>query len=1055
MRKRNVLPLLGLLCFSAAVTWAQVTTGTISGTVRDSSGAVLPGTQIVILNEGTSISRTVETDTTGRYTVPLLSLGNYRVTATHEGFRTEVRSGIVLTVGEEAIVDLSLIVGGVTQSVEVSGEPPLVESTTASMGFLVDDRTIRALPLNGRSYDQLALLQPGVVLTSPGQTGGTPYAFGTGKRFTVGGQRSVSNSFLLDGTNVNDQANGTPGGAAGVNLGVDTILEFKIFTNDFKAEFGHSSGSVITAVTRSGTNDFHGTIFEYIRNSVLDARNFFDTGSSPPPFRRNQFGGVLGGPIKKDKTFFFAGYEGLRQALANTLTEVVPDAQARQGILPTGKVMVNPAVVPYLNLYPLPNGPELAGGGVAKFTFAPSAPTNADNVMGRVDHQLNAKTAIFARYTFDADSVNAPLPSPDVTLDEATTRQYVTLQANSVLSSRVLNSFRFAFNRTHSDYNTVIGPSVPPELSIIPGLPLGYLALGSFGLTTNLPITPLGSPNGTGPRLWAFNVFEWGDDFSYITGKHSLKTGVDIQRIQDNTASGQIQRGQYTFASLQTFLTGTPSTLLAGAPLGVLPQWGLRQSLFAVYGQDDYAVNSRLTLNLGLRWEITTDPKDAKGQASILPSLSAPAMVPSDTYFRISKKNFEPRVGLAWKLNDSGKTILRAAAGIYHNQILPYVYALNIGNPPAYGRFTATNPPFPNGYTVLKPGALLAITPFTPTVKTPVDDQWNLSIQQQVFSNTVLQVAYVGNHANHLETEREGNTTIPTFINGNPATPFYPANTPRQNPHFLGISQLEMNGNSSYNAVTVSLRRQSASGFQGQIAYTYSKALDDTSGVSGSDSVRNSQAVMNPYDIGEDYGLADFDVRHVLLGNFTYQLPFRNGSKVLGAVVNGWALDGILTVETGMPFSARLTTSVSRDQAQFLAERPSLKPGANPNPTSGVSAGCSGFPAGTRVGNPTHWYNPCAFTPAPAGTYGNLRRNTIIGPGLRDVDFALEKNFRIQEKATATFRFEVFNVLNHANFGLPNTSAMSGAGVANSSAGLITYTLTSSRQLQFGLRISF
>src|SRR5262249_48843675 len=302
------------------------------------------------LNEERGIWRTVETDGSGHYSAPGLTLGNYRVTGTREGFQTAVRTGIALTVGREAVVDLSLTVGAVTQTVEVTGEAPMVEATTASLGSLVDDRTIRALPLDGRRYDQLALLQPGVILTQPGPAN-VSSNFGTAKRFSVGGQRSNSNSFLLDGTNISDQANGSPGGAAGTNLGVDTIREFKVFTNSYKAEFGRTNGSVITAVTRSGTNTIHGTAFEYIRNSALDARSFFDVRSSPPPFKRNQFGGVLGGPIKKDKTFFFGGYEGLRQGLGTTLIANVPTPLARQGVLPGGIVVpVNPAVVPYLNL---------------------------------------------------------------------------------------------------------------------------------------------------------------------------------------------------------------------------------------------------------------------------------------------------------------------------------------------------------------------------------------------------------------------------------------------------------------------------------------------------------------------------------------------------------------------------------------------------------------------------------------------------------------------------------------------------------------------------------
>ncbi|MBI4463423.1 MAG: carboxypeptidase regulatory-like domain-containing protein, partial [Acidobacteria bacterium] len=316
----KVWRMVGVLVFLCGeIAFAQTTTGTISGTVKDSTGGVLPAAKVVIMNEDTGITRRVVTNTAGYYSAPALALGKYSVTASQEGFRTTVRQGIVLTVGREAIVDLSLPVGAVAQTLEVFGEAPLVESTTASLGSLVDERTIRQLPLNGRSYDQLALLQPGVILTSPGgNLGGTPFNNGTSKRFSVGGQRSNTNSFLLDGTNINDQANGTPGGAAGTNLGVDAVREFKIFTNSYKAEYGHSSGGIVTAITRSGTNTLHGTAFEYIRNSALDARNFFDRGSSPPSFKRNQFGGVLGGPIERDKTFFFGGNEGLREGLGTT-----------------------------------------------------------------------------------------------------------------------------------------------------------------------------------------------------------------------------------------------------------------------------------------------------------------------------------------------------------------------------------------------------------------------------------------------------------------------------------------------------------------------------------------------------------------------------------------------------------------------------------------------------------------------------------------------------------------------------------------------------------------
>jgi hypothetical protein len=1052
----RVAVLVALLYGGAAS--AQVATGTISGTVRDASGAALPGTKVVVLNADTGISRTVETDVEGRYSALSLSLGNYKVTASLAGFGTQVRSGIVLTVGREEIVDLSLAVGSVEQSVEVSGEAPLVDSTTATLGSLVDAKTIRAIPLNGRSWDQLALLQPGVILTSPGIPASTSYLFGSGKRFSVGGQRDVSNYFLLDGTDINDQANGTPGGAAGTNLGVDTILEFKIFTNSFKAEYGHSTGSITSAVTRSGTNDWHGTGFEYIRNSVLDTRNYFDTTASPPPFKRNQFGGVLGGPIKKDKTFIFGGYEGLRQGQDTTQIATVPTALARQGVLPTGTVPVNPVAVPYLNLYPLPNGRDF-GNGTAEFLSAPTAITNEDNAMVRVDHQLNAKTGLFARYTFDQDSVNQPLNLPDAVQLSATRRQYLTLQATTVLSPKALNSFRFAYNRTDSNFNQLIVPDPGPDLDFIPGQPFGALNVGGSNSTGSNAITGLGNGNANGQFFWAYNVYQWGDDFSYTIGKHTLKAGTDIQNFRDNTQFPSGVRGDYTFSTLNTLLAGTPSSLQAGAPLGVNPNWELRQTLYAVYGQDDYTVNSRLTLNLGLRWEITTDPIDALGKMAILPDPLSASTVTTDSFFQITKKNFEPRFGLAWQMNQSGTTVLRVGAGIYHDQILPWLYANQLQTPPFFGRFNLNNPIFPNGYTQLTGGVggstgngKLSLTVPSPIEKVPVDEQYNLSIEHQFAKDTVLQIAYAGNHANHLLTQREADTPVPTVVNGQY---FYPVGSTRRNPAWNGIRLNETDGDSTYNSVTATLRRQLAKGLEGQIFYTFSKAMDDASGTNTSDTTRSPAVLLNPWDRAFDWSLSDFDVRHAAVGNFTYQLPSRVDSKAWGAVANGWALNGIVTVTSGQPFTARLSAAVSRDLDTTLAERPSLNPGFSQNPNHGISAGCPGFAAGTPVGNANNWYDPCAFVLPAAGTYGDVGRNSIIGPGLRDLDLALVKTFNLNERTFLSFRAECFNVLNHANFGLPNSSALAASGEASPSAGRITYTVTSSRQIQFALRLGF
>lgn len=1065
MKKLSVSGILALLVlFLSGIMSAQVATGAISGTVKDSSGAVLPRVKVSILNEDTGIAREIVTDPTGRYSVLSLNLGHYQLTAMAEGFQTEIRRGILLTVGREAIVDMTLSIGGTQQRLVVTGEVSLVESTSATLGSLVDDRAIRALPLNGRSYDQLALLQPGVILNSPGKTGGSPFTFGTGKRFSVGGQRIESNSFLLDGTNVNDQGNGTPGGAAGTNLGVDTILEFKIFTNSYKAEYGRVNGSVISAVTRSGTNNFHGTAFEYFRNSVLDAPNFFDVDSNTPPFKRNQFGGVFGGPIKKDKTFFFGGYEGLRQGLGTTQIATVPTALARQGNLPNGTVSVNPDIVPYLNLYPLPNGTDF-GDGTGQFLSSPTVVTDEDNFMIRLDHQLDVRTSIFGRYSYDDDSLNAPQSIPNFVALSTSRRQYTTLQTTTVLNPKTVNHFLFAFNRTNSQSVLRFIPDPGPQLALIPGQPFGAIQVGADTFSGTRAITPLGPNVGSGATTFAFNVFEYGDDFTHIVGKHALKVGIDIQRFRDNTSVQTALWGALTFPTLTRFLEGTPSSLQASSPLGISPYWGLRQTLYAAYLQDDYTINSRLTMNLGLRWEATTDPYDVNGRQAILPSPLSTETVQSDTFFETGKKNFEPRVGLAWRLNASGKTVLRTGAGIYHNQILPWLYGQNTSVPPFFGTLRASNPPFPNSYQALQPSTSLVNLKVTaPFLKTPVNYQYNLSIQQELFKNTVVEIAYAGNKANHLVSQREADTSVPTFCDSSLAncpsglpdgTTYYAPGAPRINPVWAGIRLLDTNANSYYNSGTVTLRRQFANGLQGQVFYSFSKAMDEVSASNNGESAQSPTALLDPRDISRDWGLSNFNATHVVVGNFSYALPFRTQAKALGRVANNWTFSGIVTVSSGQPFTLRLASAVSRDQSSVLTERPDLRPGFSSNPTSGVSLGCPGFAAGTPVGNADHWYDPCAFTLPIPGTYGNLRRNTAIGPGLEEVDLALEKNFKPRENINVTFRAEAFNVFNHVNFGLPNSTPLTSSGGANASAGVITTTNTSSRQLQFALRIAF
>jgi hypothetical protein len=1063
MRSGFVWILLLLLSHSI---WSQVATGAIAGTVKDSADAVIPGAKIVVLNEGTGATRALTTDEAGRYSAPGLIVGGYRVTASKDGFKTEVRTGIGLTVAREAVVDFALALGSVTQEVVVPGEAPLVESTTASLGSLVDDRTIRAVPLNGRSWDQLALQQPGVATIDAGPLAGTPFVGGSGKRFSVGGQISESVSFLLDGTDINDQANGIPGGSAGTNLGVDTILEFKIFTNAFEAAYGHSSGAVVSAVTRSGTNRFRGTAFEYIRNSALDAKNYFDVGSSPPPFHRNQFGGVFGGPIKKDKTFFFTGYEGLQQGLATTLTAVVPTAQGRLGNLPTGTVTVNPAVVPYLALYPLPNRQDF-GNGTGTYVTAPLSPTTDNNVMVRIDHQLTKSNNLFGRYTFDQDSVTAPQSIPNETAVSHSRRQYATVQMNSILGPKMLNNARFAFNSTNSYYNV----NVPNELGFVPGQPLGGLTVGGItGNANSRPVTPLGAANGLGPSLFDYNILEWADDFTYLIGRHSFKTGLDVQRVMDNTSFNQQQTGLYTFSTFNAFLAGTPASFGVGLPLGANAEWDIRQTLFGVYVQDDYKVNERLTLNLGLRWEAPTNPSDANGKTSVLPSNSATAMVPTNYFFQVGKTNLEPRFGLAWQVDGTGKTVVRLGAGIYHNQLLPWSFYHQTRGLPFFGLGRVTNPTFPNAYQLFTGPlsatgtGLTSINNMAAFNKTPTDYQYNLSLQHELWKNTLFQLAYAGNRGIHIINVEEGDTPIPTICSSSlsncPAgipngTTYYPVGATRRNPSWNGEKIIAARGNSMYNSGTVTLRHQSVKGFVGQVFYTFSKAMDLGDSVDGSYESRSPSGIMDPENPNLDWGLADFNATNQFGGNFVYPLPFHAGSKGLQLLVGGWTFDGTATLTSGLPFTPVLAAAVSRNLSSQLSERPNLNPGFSPSPTHGISAGCSGFAAGTPVRTAAHWYDPCAFSIPTAGTYGNLKRNTIIGPGLENMDLALEKNFNVRDRANIGFRTEMFNVLNHTNLGLPTTAPLTSTGAANPNAGSTTYTTTTSRQLQFGVRINF
>jgi hypothetical protein len=1083
-------PVLAMSVITVPFVYAQVNTGTISGIVEDASGAAIAGAAITVRHIDTGTSRSLVADSGGRYTAPDLPVGNYEVEAQHMGFQTEVRSGINLTVGREAVVNLSLKVGQLSERILVTGEAPIVEATTSAMSALVDERTIRDLPLNGRSYDQLALLQPGVISMGAGQASAA-FDFGTGTRFSVTGSRPYANSFLLDGTDINDHANGTPGGSAGTNLGVDGIQEFKINTSVSPAEYGRSSGGVISAVTRPGTNNLHGAGFEFLRNNDLDSLGYFDDKShggtgSIAPFRRNQFGGALGGPIKKDQTFFFGTYEGLRQGNGTNIGPVVPTAATLQGMLPLNivptsgqlgneqrfcaviannlcKINVDPAVKPYLDLFQgaTPGLPTSdLGDGTGIFFAAPLQVTNEDYFMTRVDHALSAKTRLFVRYSFDNDSNVIPNVNGSSIANEqdVSRRQYSTIQMTNVLRPTFVNSFRVAYNRTYQNFDDVVTDPRAANLNFLDGQHIGTISFGGQGLSTS-PLNFIGVDNGA-PRIYWYNLFQAGDDLTYVKGRHNIKFGVNVERIDDNEISSGNSRGDYTFLDIPSFLANVPIRFDAPPANAADAYRGLRETLFGAYVMDDIKVNQRLTLNLGLRYEFLTDPKEVNGKMADLLNLTDPApTVLKDHFFGITKKDFEPRVGLAWQLNGRGTTVVRAGFGLLHDHIFPYAFATaSSGIPPFFRTLSdlqgpANQPVFPRDTNLLN-GAPppLQFGSWLASNKEPSKVQYNLTLQQQIMKDTVLEAAFIGSENHHLQRNGEWNTPVPISPGVFPAV-FNQAN--RINPAFGSLTVSRWDSNAVYDALQISLRRRSASGLQYQVFYTFSKSIDQKSTLAGGESRQEPNTVLDFQNRNADRGLSAFDARHNFVLSTTYPLPFHIRQKALGGIFGGWTINGIGTFRSGEPIDARVGRNVSANGDRWFPDRPNLNPGFSNNPTSGVSAGCKigsrTIAQGTPLGTPSLWYDPCAFsTPAP-GTYGNVGRNTITGPGLQDVDASLEKVFKPTERINVQARAEVFNLLDHANFWLP------GFNVGSGSAGVIT-RLTSypgGREMQFGLKVLF
>ncbi len=1033
---------------------AQIVGGSISGTVREATGASLAGATVSVVQAETGATRKLVTGLDGRFFAPSVPVGRYSVSVMHEGFAHQERSGISLTVGQSLQVDFVLGVEAVLQQVEVDAAGETVNVTTQQTAGLIDERQVKELPLNGRSYDELLTLNPATVNYTGERSGsvGTSNS-SVGSMFSVSGRRPQDNLFLLNGIEYTGASliNVTPGGTSGQLLGVDAVREFNVSTDTYGASYGKRDGAQVSIVTTSGTNQLHGTAFEFIRNSALDARNYFDAGAIPA-FQRNQFGGSLGGPIRQNKLFLFGNYEGFRQNWGLSAVTLVPDDQARQGYLPNSAgveeyVGVNSAVQPLLTLWPVANGPEL-GSGIAEAFSHPKQKIREDFGTTRFDDNLSGKDLLFGVYTVDDSAANTPSQNPLSLVDESLREQVASVQEQHVFSPSLLNTARAGYSRASYFFT---GYSPVNLTGWVAGEPIGAIIIsGSTASNGASQVTQAGTNVGSNNRATR-NLFTLDDHVYWSRGRNQIEAGVWLQRIQSNDLLAQDQYGQASFSTLQSFLQGNVKTFtVVTSPT----ELGWRSLEGAAYVEDTVKVTSRLELRAGFRSESTNGWNEAHGRASnyaLAGGVLQTQPVIGSSSLTTNRAKFlpQPRVGFAWNVWGNGKTAVTGGFGIYHglldtldyrlDQTAPFNTAESIKNIAVSKlSFTPGTPP--------PAGTLVSPSNVQPDIATPAVLTWSLRIEQQIAPRTSLTVGYVGSHSYHQILSEDMNEPVPTIEADGSA--FYPAGAPNANPALANSTSWVSQGAGLYNALIVDVRRSFGSGFQFRGNYTYSKNLDDGSAWNTSVSGNTPAYVEYPLRPRLDWGPAATDVRHAASLNGSYELPFgphrrflKSASAPMNFIAVGWTASAIVNVQSGFPFSPQLGYNPTGNGDTRNPVRPDW------NLT---------FSGPLYPRTPAHYFNAGAFLPPATGTYGNVSRDALTGPGLSELDFSVAKNSHVTERMQVQFRAEFFNVLNHTNFLTPNevvyTSATSGI---SPTAGLVTATSTTSRQIQFGAKLQF
>ncbi|HEY8459418.1 MAG TPA: TonB-dependent receptor [Blastocatellia bacterium] len=990
-------------------------TATIQGSVTDQSGSVISGAKITLRNQATGFERIVQTDSDGNYQAAALPPGVYQIEAQAQGFGAVSVKDLTLEVSRIVVQNFQLKVGDVSQALTVTADAQGVETATITVGQVINQKTVQEIPLNGRHFVDLGLLIPGSV--TPPQNGFlTAPLRGQGSfAFNTAGAREDTVNFMINGVNLNDMVQNQITFQPSIN----TVQEFKVDNSTFSAEYGRNSGAIVNIATRSGTNEFHGEAFEFLRNDALDARNFFDLADNDndgdldkPPFKRNQFGAALGGPIIKDRTFFFFSYEGLRQRQKITLPVATVPTQAQRD------AVTDPAIRRLVDLIPLPNF------GSNQLVGSATAPVNIDQWTLDLSHTLGANDRLHGYYAFQRDLRGEPILQgntiPGFGDTRQSRRQIFTLNETHTFGANVVNEARLGFNRIYITF-TPNAQLNPADFGINNGInqAIGLPQINVAGASLNFG-GPNGFPQGRGDTGIVFS-----DSLSYLVGRHSLKFGGEFRKFYNNNFGTSI--GSFGFANMDAFLAGTANAFTV--TLGDTSN-SVSQGALGFFIQDSFKLLPNFTIEAGLRYDWNMTPTERYDRFVIFdPATSSLARAGSgfDDIYRQNNKNFQPRLGFAWDPFKDGKTSVRAAYAILTEQPITGLVSPTAGNPPF-----ATPVALPASVPLVTLGEALARVQASNTIsptsiardfENAYVQSWNLNIQRQIGESLTASVGYFGSKGTNLQITRNINQILPDRTRPFQALSASSAILP--NTLLANITQRESGGNSSYNALWVTANKRISRGLQFNASYTFSKSIDYNS--------RTNQGItlQDSYNMRRDRGLSDFDARHRFVINALYELPFK-GSRL----VEGWQFSTIVQLQSGNPVNLIFN-----------------------NPTFSGTATLRPDLVGPIVilEDPSRWFDVSAFAAPTTPTihFGSLGRNVVIGPGFNNVDFSVLKNTSITERLRAQFRAEIFDLFNHVNFGQP------GGVVGTANFGRITSTRFptgdsgSSRQLQFALKLIF